>query len=438
VVILGTQLTTRSDSAGRFFLPGIPPGVFSVAFNHPRLDTLRAFPAAAEVEIRSQARSEVVLGVPSLGTILAAACVFQSQPPGTAPLVGRVSVVPTGQPVPRARVTVSWEGGSEGDAAGPTERIAVTDGTGRYAICGAPAGREATAEATFFGHESDPTPVRMNLDTHTVLDLGISLPSGFLTARTGADVREEGTGTQGVQGWIREPDTGAPVRGAEVVLRQTPGTIVVTGETSRRGFFRLQTPVPGIYSVEATALGYGEVLVEYLEVESGQLTILEVTMAPAPLELEPIVAVGESRGFQLEVQGFYDRMERGFGHFITPEELEAWNPLDFAQIFRRIPGIRVSPVGGFGAVLTVSRASFRQGPECTPRLYVDGAIVSTARMGGDTLGVGVNPAEVMNVRDLDAVEFYPGAATVPLVWATMGEGDCGTVVLWSKTGPGGG
>ena len=106
VVIFGTEFSTLTDSIGLFSFQGLPEGTFSVAFNHPRLDTLLAFPSAAEVEIRAQTLSEVVLGVPSMGTILAAVCLFENQPPGTAPLVGRVQVVPSGNPIPTARVAV--------------------------------------------------------------------------------------------------------------------------------------------------------------------------------------------------------------------------------------------------------------------------------------------------------------------------------------------
>jgi hypothetical protein len=267
-----------------------------------------------------------------------------------------------------------------------------------------------------------------------VVDLGINLPRGFLTARSGPDIRLEGAGTQGVQGWIREPESAAPVRGALVTLRQTPGTIVVTGEVSARGFFRLQTPVPGTYALEAEALGYGEAKVEDLTVSLGKLNHLEITMAPAPLELEPIVAVGIPRVYQLEMQGFYDRAERGFGFFLSPDDLERIHPMDFRQLFQRVPGIRITQVGGQGTKLTVVRPTNLGGPECTPRVYLDGAVAGTTAYAEDTTGVGVNPDQLVSLRDLDAVEFYRGAATVPLVFATMGNAECGTIVLWTKIG----
>jgi hypothetical protein len=441
VVIFGTEFSTVTDSIGRFSFQGLPEGVFSVAFNHPRLDTLLAFPSAVEVEIQAQTLSEVILGVPSVGTILAAACVFESQLPGTAPLVGRVQVVPSGAPLPTARVALRRpiEPGSQTRRSdrGRLPMLTTTDAGGRYILCGVPADTDLTLQASFFGHESQTTSVRIVTGAHTTRDLGIVLPPGFLTARSGADIRLEGAGTQGVQGWIREPESAAPVRGAIVTLRQRPGAIVVTGETNGRGFFRLQTPVPGTYSLEAEALGFGEANAEDLTVALGKLTHLEITMAPAPLELEPLVAVGTPRVFQLEMQGFYNRMERGFGYFLSPDDLERIHPENFRQIFERVPGLRISQVMGQGIKLTVLRPTVLDGPECTPRVYLDGAVVGTSALADDSTGVGVHPDQLVSIRDLDAIEFYRGAATVPLVWSTMGNAECGTLLMWTRIGAGG-
>lgn len=309
-----------------------------------------------------------------------------------------------------------------------------TDATGRYALCGVPADRPVTVQASFLAREEDPETVRLEEGKHTVLDLGVSLPPNFVIARTGASVLADGAGTQGVQGWIREPGTAAPVRNVEVTLRQTPGTIVVTGETSSRGFFRLRTPVPGTYKLEARALGFGEAEAADLIVEEGRLVVLDIEMAPNPLQLEPIVAVGEPRRFQLEVQGFYDRKEGGFGYFVTPEELEKWAPVNHGQVFRRIPGIMVLDESGFGTRLVMYRPNLQDGPVCTPQLYVDGARVATTRIANNPEERGVVPSEVVSIRDLEAIEFYPGSASVPLVWGGTSAGRCGTIVMWTKMG----
>ena len=213
---------------------------------------------------------------------------------------------------------------------------------------------------------------------------------------------------------------------------------MVTGETSARGFFRLQTPVPGVYSLEAEALGLWRGQRGRSDRVLGQAQPLRNHHGTRPLELEPLVAVGTPRVFQLEVQGFYDRMARGFGYFLSPDDLERLGPTDFRQLFQRIPGIRISSVMGQGTKLTVVRPSVMGGPECTPRVYLDGAVAGTAAYGPDSTGVGVNPDQLVSLRDLDAVEFYRGAATVPLIFSAMGNAECGTIVLWTKIGARGG
>jgi hypothetical protein len=220
-----------------------------------------------------------------------------------------------------------------------------------------------------------------------------------------------------------------------VTLRQTPGTVVVNGETSSRGFFRLRTPVTGTYALEARALGFGEARVEGLTVTEGRLEVVEIEMAPAPLELEPIVAVGESRKYQLEVQGFYDRKEEGFGFFVTPEDIEKWAPANHGQLFRRIPGILVASEEGFKTRLLMLRPNIVGGPYCTPRIFVDGALVGSSQpQHGEGQIQGAAPDEAVNIYDLEAVEFYDGSAVVPLIWGGTGMGRCGTIVMWTKMG----
>ena len=62
-------------------------------------------------------------------------------------------------------------------------------------------------------------------------------------------------------------------------------------------------------------------------------------MRPQPLELEALVveATRERRVRHLRNMGFYQRREAGFGHFITPEELERRVPFDAMDLLRSAP-----------------------------------------------------------------------------------------------------
>jgi hypothetical protein len=349
VMLFGTNKATSSDTLGRFRFEGLSEGRFTVGFSHPRLDSINAFPGVAEVEVRRGAGSEVLLAIPSYQTILASRCLLQEQPRGTVPLAGRVQNFSTGQPIPRARVSFQWEPrpGEEGPARRQGGSRTLTDAAGFYSLCDAPTDRPITIRADFLNYQGTVETLQLSDGAHRSVDLAVDLPPGLVVYRDGTTLLEEGSGMQGVQGWLREPESGAPIRDAEVVLRQTPGTIVVSGTTSTRGFFRLQTPLPGSYTLEIHALGYTEVPPQSFEVTEGRLNVGEIEVAPAPLALEPIVVVGEPRAFQLEVQGFYDRKEAGFGYFISPDDLSGWIKNSYAQLFRTLPGIKiVQDMGG--------------------------------------------------------------------------------------------
>jgi hypothetical protein len=65
---------------------------------------------------------------------------------------------------------------------------------------------------------------------------------------------------------------------------------------------------------------------------------------------------------------------------------------------------------------------------------VDGALVRTSRVGNNPGEQGVVPDDLVSIRDLEAIEFYPGPSSVPLVWGGTSPGRCGTIVMWTKMG----
>jgi hypothetical protein len=74
VYLSGTQYSAVTDTDGRFYLDELPGGVFTLSFTHPRLDTLGVIPRGMEVEITPGEVTEVRLGVPPAGSVLAWAC----------------------------------------------------------------------------------------------------------------------------------------------------------------------------------------------------------------------------------------------------------------------------------------------------------------------------------------------------------------------------
>ncbi|MGW8267063.1 MAG: carboxypeptidase regulatory-like domain-containing protein, partial [Longimicrobiales bacterium] len=253
VFLSGTSYATVTDAGGRFLMDGIPEGVFTAAFTHPRLDTLGVLAAGVTVEVIPGEVSEVRLGIPSTGSILVEACRGEERRWGAGVIFGTVRDRVSGEPIPRATVRLDWQEVAQagrGRIAGQGRWFeASTDSEGRYTVCSVPGDHLIVIRATFMDRRSDTVHVRVPEDSYKVVDLVVDLPPGLVRPATEAVVPAEGVGVQGVQGFILEPESGEPVRNAAITLRQPPGATLVSGETNERGFFRLKTPFSGSYTL---------------------------------------------------------------------------------------------------------------------------------------------------------------------------------------------
>jgi len=315
---------------------------------------------------------------------------------------------------------------------------ASTDGEGRYTVCSVPAETLIIARAKFLERESDTVHVRVQEDSYVLVDLAIGLPPGmFRSGETALATASGNSGVQGVQGYVLEPETGEPVRGAEVMVRQTPGPVRASGTTNDRGFFRLQTGLPGTYALSAQALGYAEVTDEPVEVQPGKLTVVEVRMAPAALEMAPLVITAEARTFHLEMEGFYDRQIKGLdtGVFFDPETIEARMPRQVTDLFFGMSGTRVveTVVGGRGVYFRSGERPSSSGVAiCWPMVYLDRHLI---RPGGFDEPAALD--EILSAFDVAAVEVYRTPAEVPPTFNGPNAG-CGVIVMWTRRGGSGG
>ena len=441
VYLSGTSYAGTTDAEGRFLIEAVPEGVFTAAFTHPRLDTLGVMAKGVDVEIRPGEFTDVLLGVPSAKSILVDACRGEEREWGSAVISGIVRDQGSGEPIPQAKVRLDWQEVSRlgpGRLSGQNKWFeASTDSEGRYTVCSVPSNELIVIKGSFLEEESDTVQLSVLEDSYTVVDLEIDLPSGFLKSSSSVIVSQN-VGIQGAQGTIREPGTREPVRDAEVILTQSPGTVRVAGTTNDRGFFRLQTRTPGNYILFARALGFSEIVDAPVEVLPGKLTVLDVQMAPDALELEPLVVTAEARSYHLEMQGFYERKTKGLdtGIFFSPEQLEERRPLNVTDLFWGLPGTRVI-VSQQGQTGVYFRAGERWTQVCWPMVYLDRHLISA---GGLPNPVGTEPAvlnEMISPFDLAAIEVYRSPAEVPPEFNGANAG-CGVIVLWTKQGGSGG
>jgi hypothetical protein len=352
-----------------------------------------------------------------------------------------------GDPIPKATVTIEWfdrtySGPPDpGFEASPDTTIAgfdrvITDIDGRYVFCGLPPETPLEVTATFLDYVGETATVQGESGMHVVQNFEIRLPPGTLTLRTSPEGLYPAGERQGVQGRIADPVTGRPVPNAEVTIHWAEGAFTKTGLTNDRGFFRILTPWVGTFTLRATALGYDQVRSDNLRVEPGKLTVVEIEMRPEPIGLDPLVVVGEPRSFHLEVSGFYERAEQGFGHFITLDETEVRQPIGFEDILRHIPGLRISRTP-FGTQVLFRKASVNLAgevePFCIPRLYLDGLLISLPTPFNDSELGGAYPDQVVDVGEIAGMEIHTRSTGIPLAYGGT-QGSCGVILIWTKGG----
>jgi hypothetical protein len=435
VSLSGTAFAGASDQAGRFAIDDLPAGVFTVVFDHPRLDSLGILPPSAEAEITAGNATQLDLAVPSTAAILLAACREEAETPG-AVLSGMVSDRTRGMPIPGATVRIEWQ---EVERMTPPVRATtqwfdvLTDENGRYTACTIPIDETVRIRASLLTYRSDPAEVEFAEAAHRALDLTIDLPAAVAAARSEVAGRAMEYGAQGIQGILTERGSGSRVQDAEITVRSLSGEVVASGVTNERGVFRLATPTPGRYLLSAETLGYGPLEGEAVDVLYGKLTVLEIQMVPEAVALEPLVATAEPRAYHLEVDGFYRRMETGQGKFMTPEVFEQRRPRMASDLLFGIPGVNIAePTLGNGGRAVYFRSGIRpDGSVCWPMIYINRMLVSPGGISSFAEPAAID--ELVHAADVMAMEVYRSPVEIQPEFSGENSG-CGVIVLWTRRG----
>ncbi|HKW49090.1 MAG TPA: Plug domain-containing protein, partial [Gemmatimonadaceae bacterium] len=153
-------------------------------------------------------------------------------------------------------------------------------------------------------------------------------------------------------------------------------------------------------------------------VTEGKTLALNVTLDAMATEIEGMTVEELARKRQV-LADFYDRLSRGFGHFVTRDQIEKRNPMNLSDMMRLIPGARLVPTHGGQATLRFNRATGAR--DCPPQYWVDGV-----------KAYGFNIDDV-TPDDVEGIEIYEGASTIPPQFNTReGTTICGVVLIWTR------
>jgi len=215
-------------------------------------------------------------------------------------------------------------------------------------------------------------------------------------------------GTAGVSGTLRDRNSRQPLAGASVSVLGTGLSL----RTDTAGNFRGSGIKPGLYVLQVRALGYdpGSWMIElapretlFIQIEMESI----VTLAPVAVETTP----WQLRG----MAGFGERRASARGIYFTEAEIEQTNANRLSDILRSVPGVRLV-CRYSGCRIRMSRS------ECQPDFFIDGLSANNSTSLEMPL-IGVIGIEIYRTITETPVDFLRGANT------------CGTIVIWTRSGP---
>ena len=406
--------TIATDSIGTYLLADVAPGEYLVGFLHPRLDALALQPPLRLVRAADTVPViRVDLAVPGGRAIADAIC--GARPDSTGLLIGHVLDAAAGGPVEGARVTLTWPELVIGGGQVRTERRTLAPpvtADGRYVACGVPTDVPVLARATAGAMASGDVELQVAPFAVEQRDLLVAPVIAVRDSTLPPGVEPPRRGTARLTGRVRRAD-GAPMARSVVALYGTGAT----DTTDASGAFALDSLPAGTFMVEARRIGFTPRRIA-VDLVGERTTSADVTLDERlpVLETQTVYGKAQRRG---SLDEFMQRAQSGFGHFVTPADIERRNAFATTDFMRMMPGVRIVPTGGTGNMITVRGQASLQG-HCVPDVFMDGVLMQDGALELDRL---------VNVQDIGAMEVYTGLGSVPQQYL---RGNCGAVVVWTK------
>ena len=409
VIIEGVNGSLITDSSGNFKVEGLKPGTYQIGVFHPILDTLNISLATRPFHVGADSASFVILAVPSAATLIGRACPGASSSQARSAVIGYVNDPETLQPVAGAEVSIAWIAIEISKQTGikrtPHVLRDTTNTAGAFQLCGLPNSMQASLQARKGTAATSEVPIALG-DADAELVARTLLLSRAASSAT--------TGNASVSGKVILEGSGAsgPSR-VELV-----GTDVVA-MTNDAGEFTMTNLPSGSHVLLARHLGFGAATAP-VDLTSREPKKVTIKLPKFVALMDPVLVVAR-RNASLDKVGFNQRRKGANEYFLGPEQLQQIHANYLTDIFRRVPGLRVSS-NGFDEVVSSSRGVSSLTNSGCVQFYLDDMPWLSASPGD--INSFVNGSEVVGV------EVYNGAST-PAQY-TRGMNACTTVVLWTR------
>jgi len=405
---------SATDARGRYRIDSLPAGRYMVEFTSAMLDSLEITLPPREVTIEPGRAARADFALPSGRTLRAAACPGVPLATGKGAIVGRVVDADTDAPLAGARVVLAWREVavdratlqiSTADRVGDVD----ADSLGRYRLCGVPTDEWLLLQVQHRG--SAGTEIRLLVpDSAGVVVRQLSLSSSASRPVGAADAASDSIpapplrGTASVSGVVRGVG-GLPVADAQVRLLGTTGMAV----SDFRGRFTLGDLPSGTQVLEVRRIGY-LLAQQPVELRSHRSVTQDVRLRRIVTLDSVRVLARRSRYREFEEH----RKRSGFGTFLTEEDIERRRPFESSDLFRMIPGFRVSGYGLDALVQSARGVGSMAMSPCRVNIVIDG-------MANQEINL-IHPSSI------GAMEVYRAGQPAPVQY----DSRCGLIVVWTK------
>lgn len=196
---------------------------------------------------------------------------------------------------------------------------------------------------------------------------------------------------------IRAVEADAPISHALVTLNGWHAAM-----TDTAGAVRFEAVPVGPHLLSVRSIGHRPVTVSVVIPPGRREIRLDVWLRGLPVRLEPIEVIAEGGVTRMAREGFFERRDLGFGHFITRAEIDRRDPQRTSLL------------------LVVLPPRFRR--SCA--LWIDGVPAETLGDIMHAVDLLVPPATVQGI------EVYSGGANTPVRF-NVTRGRC-SVVVWTR------
>lgn len=237
---------------------------------------------------------------------------------------------------------------------------------------------------------------------------------------------------------VTASESGAPLPGAQLTVRGA-----LNAAADAEGWARLENVPAGMHMVQVRHIGYATEQF-LLQFSPGAALREQVVLEPDPVALAP-VAVSAARGRRaLESRGFYSRRQASSGVFMDRDDIEriGHGRSTVSTVLRSMQGVRlrIAPHGR-GFIVTSGRTpqiGLTQATlHCFSRVIVDGVPIQPEFIANNH-PPAVIIDRVVSLDEIEAMEWYRGAAQTPAEFNQTGSresgSDCGTLVIWTRSG----